>query len=120
MRERAMLAQFVMASFQFATPGSTCRSWCSLCLYSPVCNDECSSRPRHLALLQDLIAGEPGPLCNLQEALQVMLISVPRSPCVHAADLGLAGSLLTIVAFQTVSQVGRDTMVTPHSPCPSA
>lgn len=65
----AMLAPFVIASFLFATPRNTCRSWC--CLYVHM-HSECSSRPRCLVLLQDLTAGEPGSLFNLQEALQVM------------------------------------------------
>ena len=62
-----------------------------------------SSGPKHLAVLQALIADEASSLFHLQEALQVVLREVLKEPCVDGADLGLPAALL-IHAFQTVSQ----------------
>lgn len=77
-----MLAQSVISSFWLTTLGALASHGVICVLYAHMCSDECSSRPRHLALLQDLAAADPNSLFHLQEALQVMLSSALKEPCV--------------------------------------
>lgn len=79
-KARAVLAQSVISTFWLTTRGVLASHGVICVLHIHMCSDECSSRLRHLTLLQDLAADEPGSLFHPQKALQVMLSSALKEP----------------------------------------
>lgn len=119
----AMLAQSVTSSFRLTTQGALVSHGVICVLYAHMCRAGCSSRPRHLALLQDLAADEPSCLFHLQEAFRWCWAQHWRRLCRWNRSRPPSCSAhnhcfwLWVRASQSESDVSFDTVVKPHFPC---
>lgn len=97
-----MLAQSVISSFRLTTQGALVSHGVFRVLYTHMCRAGCSSRLRHLALLQDLAADEPSCFTFRRPSGGAELST--EGGCVDGTDLGLPAALLIIIAFDCESE----------------